>query len=448
MSDQLRALEAATGQSLSAGATGFPNIPAVPTTGDQGVVNFMSSVKAWLEKASASGITGFATREEMVNAGVLKPGSGGSGFGPVIPASSFIPPVPTGLSATGAISNIIVEWDDPNAAYGNHAYAEVWASGTNVFTDALMVGQSPSFMFAHTVGTSATRYYWVRFVSTSGVKGPFASVNGLPADTALDVAAVMDVLTGALGEQPFYAIATPTTINGVAVPAGVYMKDGYIANGTITNAKIGNAAIDTAKIVDASIVNAKIADATITGAKIQDASIVTAKIADASISNAKIQDASITYAKIGDAQIGWAKIADASIGTAKIADAQITNAKIANAAITSAKIGDLEVGTIKIANGAITTGSAASAANNSATCYLYLSQAALCSVIFSLSGFDGSSNVSVYGSLYIDGGGAVAAGYGTNSWVGWLSAGTHTIYAYSSESSANRTVISAFGFYK
>ena len=47
---------------------------------------------------------------------------------------------------------------------------------------------------------------------------------------------------------PFIVQTTPTTINGVSVPAGVYIQDAYIANGTITNAKIGAAAIDDAKI--------------------------------------------------------------------------------------------------------------------------------------------------------------------------------------------------------
>lgn len=49
--------------------------------------------------------------------------------------------------------------------------------------------------------------------------------------------------------SPFIVRATPTTINGVSVPAGVYMRDAYIQNGTITNAKIADATIDKAKIV-------------------------------------------------------------------------------------------------------------------------------------------------------------------------------------------------------
>lgn len=52
--------------------------------------------------------------------------------------------------------------------------------------------------------------------------------------------------------RPFIVQTTPTTINGVEVPAGVYIEDGFIKNGTITNAKIANAAIDNAKIKDLS----------------------------------------------------------------------------------------------------------------------------------------------------------------------------------------------------
>lgn len=118
---------------------------------------------------------------------------------------------------------------------------------------------------------------------------------------------------------PFVIQVTDTTVNGVSVPAGVYMDGAYIKNGTITNAKIGNAAIDNAKIADASITTAKIQDAAINSAKIQDAAITTAKIQDAAVGTAAIANAAISSAKIADAAITSAKIQDASITTAKIA---------------------------------------------------------------------------------------------------------------------------------
>ena len=54
------------------------------------------------------------------------------------------------------------------------------------------------------------------------------------------------------GAIPFVVQASSTTVNGVAVPAGVYIDAAYIKNGSITNAKIGNAAIDDAKIANLS----------------------------------------------------------------------------------------------------------------------------------------------------------------------------------------------------
>ena len=47
---------------------------------------------------------------------------------------------------------------------------------------------------------------------------------------------------------PFVVQSTPTTINGVTVPAGVYMDSAFIKDGSIDNAKIGNATIDHVKI--------------------------------------------------------------------------------------------------------------------------------------------------------------------------------------------------------
>ena len=51
---------------------------------------------------------------------------------------------------------------------------------------------------------------------------------------------------------PLIVQATPTTINGQPVPAGVYIDTAFIRDGTITNAKIANAAIDNAKIANLS----------------------------------------------------------------------------------------------------------------------------------------------------------------------------------------------------
>lgn len=77
---------------------------------------------------------------------------------------------------------------------------------------------------------------------------------------------------------PFVVQATPTTINGVAVPAGIYASDLYVRNGTITNLKIANAAIDDAKIVNLSAT--KLTTGTLDAARIA-ANSITAGLIDA-----------------------------------------------------------------------------------------------------------------------------------------------------------------------
>ena len=107
---------------------------------------------------------------------------------------------------------------------------------------------------------------------------------------------------------PFVIQASATTVNGVAVPAGVYMDAAYIKNGTITNVKIGNAAIDDAKIANLSA--AKITAGTLDAARIATGSL-DAKIV--SIGTAQIANAAITTAKIGDLQVNTLQIAGRAV---------------------------------------------------------------------------------------------------------------------------------------
>ena len=51
-------------------------------------------------------------------------------------------------------------------------------------------------------------------------------------------------------KYPFKVFTTATTVNGVSIPAGVYIDDAFIHNAQITNAMIKDATITTAKISD------------------------------------------------------------------------------------------------------------------------------------------------------------------------------------------------------
>lgn len=332
------------------------------------------------EAISLNGDDRFVTAKELASAGVYDPtdtttDAGGNDPGVTIPV--LTPPQPT-LTATGGYEYVVLSW--PTPAYYGHASTTVYRNTTAnpVFDspDTVAVTSVAGFtsVFSDYLGTGVTATYWIQFVNINNVEGPVS--DPASAQTAIDVAEVIDVLEGQLTSTqfvndlstfesggapylvnalnnyvvklgvggtaagfgisntgsdadpefdfavladsffitppvdfnqpnrptsgvskgdvwrdsnanpvkyyvallnnpgkmgqwrqidpaPFIVRTTDTTITNddgktVAVPAGVYIRDGFIQNGTITNAKIGDAAIDTAKIADATITTAKV----------------------------------------------------------------------------------------------------------------------------------------------------------------------------------------------
>jgi len=107
---------------------------------------------------------------------------------------------------------------------------------------------------------------------------------------------------------PFIVQASATTINGESVPAGVYMADAFIKNGSIVAAKIGTLNAD--KITAGTISAARIAANTLDASKLRlDNSTITSQtiggvptviIKDLGVGNAKIQNLAVSTLKIQD----------------------------------------------------------------------------------------------------------------------------------------------------
>jgi len=119
-----------------------------------------------------------------------------------------IPPAPTGLEASGAFTEIIVDWN--SAQYSNHAFTEVWRSRDDEVGTATLITTTSSFIITDPVGYDQTYFYWVRFVSTSNVRGPFNQTNGTKATTLENIAEVMGQLSETLADLPGYNLITTT----------------------------------------------------------------------------------------------------------------------------------------------------------------------------------------------------------------------------------------------
>lgn len=264
-----------------------------------------NDLRIFLERVrEALGTGQLVSREELIEAGIVAPSAGG-GLNPITP-DPITPPAPTGLATFAGLSTIIVAWDAPN--YKGHAYAEIWRSQTDDLGTAQPVGQATGALFADPVGGNIQAYYWVRFVSVTDTPGAFNATAGVSGTVGYDPAYLIDVLSADNPQALLYKIPADTTINDVPVPAGIYIRDLYVANGSISNAKIGDAAIDDAKI--ASLSAAKVTFGEMSGDRIEAdtmnadrliASTLAARLAlidTAYVNSANIVDASINNAKL------------------------------------------------------------------------------------------------------------------------------------------------------
>ena len=369
----------------------------------------------------------YVTAREIVQSGAADVGPGGALVAPDVKKKSETPAQPQNFTAAGALQNIILTWDNPN--YVGHAHAEIYRSATDDVYTGTLIGTAPGRIFTDAVGYEQSYFYWIRFVNDLGVAGPYFSATGVFAQTGVEVARLLDVLTGQITESqlftdlgtkinsidsfgtditdlttltnntattvqtlsstvagnttsvqtlsttvdgisgaytvkidnngyvtgfglastandatpfsefavradrfyvaspsgpgitpiiPFVVNTTTQTVNGVTVPAGVYMDAAYIKNGTITNAKIGNASIDNAKI--ASLSADKITAGTISSDRL-DANVINAKVTN--IDAAVIGSGTINSARIGNLSAdsitsGTLSAARISSGTAEV----------------------------------------------------------------------------------------------------------------------------------
>lgn len=214
MSKAAEALRAIKGGTDTGKATALPSIPNVPRTDDARVNQFLSAIKQVIETREGergdsldTSVTwrsliekGFATTDGSSGSGGVSPSwnnNGGTGIGDVTGKPyAGVPPAPTGFEGDGAFANIILSWDDP--PYSNHSYTEVWRSSANNLGTAKLIGMAAGSVYVDNVGGQAKYYYWIRFVSTTGVKGPYNGTNGLLAETSPDPGFLLDLLTGQL----------------------------------------------------------------------------------------------------------------------------------------------------------------------------------------------------------------------------------------------------------
>ena len=158
------------------------------------------------------------TLRELQDANIVKVGNTSVGATDGIkppdedPGDLTIPPAPTGLTANGVFTSIILKWNNPS--YGNHAFTEIWRSQDNALGGAELVSTAGGQIYTEEVGYNQTYFYWVRFVSVANVPGPWNDTEGTSAQTAANVSAVMSSLSDQLSNMPgFSTLGNDITVN-------------------------------------------------------------------------------------------------------------------------------------------------------------------------------------------------------------------------------------------
>ncbi|MEQ9721292.1 DUF1983 domain-containing protein [Yersinia alsatica] len=126
---------------------------------------------------------------------LLKP----RGYTEVGPAPAF-PSPPKNFTANGGISAVLLEWEMPN--YRGHSLTEIYRSTEDNLANAVIVASSAAAVYGDPVDPGWTGYYWIRFVNSAGVPGPFNDTAGTLAETQPDIDGMVELINAEINRSP------------------------------------------------------------------------------------------------------------------------------------------------------------------------------------------------------------------------------------------------------
>lgn len=217
------------------------------------------------------------------------------------------PPAPQEAGFVAVFDAVTALWNDPHAAYSNHAYTEVWrADGENAdFSSASLIGVSEGSMYSDYSVEGGTDYtYWIRFISTSDVRGPWHNPSGTSLQALVSVERMLEELSGNIDESVL-ANSFKDRLNGfqesISEQGDLYTltlnNNGYVSGfGTYNDGKTSDFAVVADRFwVAPPNSTGKVKPFIISGGNVY---IDTAFIRDASIQEGKLGP--ISFGKIKD----------------------------------------------------------------------------------------------------------------------------------------------------
>ncbi len=223
-------------------------IPQPRANLESNLLNVLNKLKSFAEVGD--GITGdpqerFLRIKDLIDAGILERIGkinnarlvAGTNLVSAMPVPSRSrPPAPTNLVVTGGFSYVFLEWDNPLLAYRNHSYTEVFRSTDENIGNAVKIGQTGlGYLFAdQNVEQDVNYYYWIRFVSESGITGPYNSEVGTKGARSLDPEDLINIISGEINESVL-AEQLRAEINLISEPGGIVDQINSLISATDQN---------------------------------------------------------------------------------------------------------------------------------------------------------------------------------------------------------------------
>lgn len=246
-----------------------------------------------------------------------------------------IPPNPTGLTATGVWSKVILTWDLPT--YDNHSRTEVYRGTDGIFGNAISIGVSSGSTYVDsTPQPGVTYYYWIVNVSLADISS--AGANG-PQSTSIVPVEYIEFDSSLIPVKIHSDVSLPAPGNAGDIIFWTQDNTLYIYDGTKWSADIDPADLSGTLAGD-RIDSGAISTINLTGNVITSAN---AALGTGAITVGKFANLAVDNGNIVDGAIKTANIANGAIREADIANSTIEAATIDTGAVTSAKINSLNV---------------------------------------------------------------------------------------------------------
>lgn len=128
------------------------------------------------------------------------PGSGSGSDGGLTPA---YPSTPTGLVVNGGFSVVELDWDAP--VYYGHSLTQIWRCPEDNLSEAVQVGSTAANIYSDPIDPVYEGYYWIRFVNSDGVAGPYNASEGTYVKTQESTDDIINVINDTINDSPLIA---------------------------------------------------------------------------------------------------------------------------------------------------------------------------------------------------------------------------------------------------